>query len=362
MMLFILTAAGGMVAMIASLFSMHLVHSLPFEHSIPSMPSRLKVRAEASSSSSSSSSSRFAFISPTPPLPSCRPPVLSSCMLLPHYCYDDHADLESITPFALPCTDRRRRRYYRTYTKLNASPSIDHHEHYNMNIIQTNVIERLELTKQFERWRFMQKLLEGEISSSDIEDVLLLVLHAYLQHGPTASSSNNKNENGGNASPVLTPDQRYAVQDVIDTMISISDGIGDSRILHMLVLPPADWDSSSIDGGGVSSKEDNMVEVDGNALSILNKIELVLPDPNEDEDSHKSAWDVIIDLHGRESVRVEEEALQRGNTVESTGSSISVKYRAQSLQWRTLCTVGRVLIHLDFLTKGVLKEGTFSVD
>jgi hypothetical protein len=233
-----------------------------------------------------------------------------------------------------------------------------------MNIIPTDVIERLELSKQFERWRFMQKLLEGEISSSDIEDILLLVLHAYLQHGPTASSSNNKNENGGNASPVLTPDQRCAVQDVIDTMVSISDGIGDSRILHMLVLPPADWDNVNIDGGGVSSKEDNMVEVDGNALSILNKIELVLPDPSEDEDSHKSAWDVIIDLHGRESVRVEEEALQRGNLVESTssGSSISVKYRAQSLQWRTLCTVGRVLIHFDFLTKGVLKEGTFSVD
>ncbi len=214
----------------------------------------------------------------------------------------------------------------------------------------------------------MQKLLEGEVSPMDIEDVLLLVLHAYLQHGPSGLENDNKNENGGNASPVLTPDQRFAVQDVIDSMISISDGIGDSRILHMLVLPPPDWESVSIDGGEgeVSSKEDNMVEVDGNALSILKKIELVLPDPDEDEESHKSAWDVIVELHGRESVRMEEEKLQRENAVKiATGgvsSSIHVKYRAQSLQWRTLSTVGRVLIHFDFLTKGVLKDGAFSVD
>ncbi len=213
----------------------------------------------------------------------------------------------------------------------------------------------------------MQKLLEGEVPPADIEDVLLLALHAYLKHGPNGLSSDNKNENGGNASPVLTPDQRFAVQDVIDSMISISDGIGDSRILHMLVLPPANWDSVSIDGGeGLSSKEDVMVEVDGNALSILKKIELVLPDPDEDVEAHKSAWDVIVELHGRESVRMEEEKLQRENAVKiatsSMSSGINVKYRAQSLQWRTLSTVGRVLIHLDFLTKGVLKDGAFSVD
>jgi hypothetical protein len=203
----------------------------------------------------------------------------------------------------------------------------------------------------------MQRLLEGEIPPCEIEDVLLLVLNAYLQHGPTGASSNNKNENGGNASPVLTPDQRSAVKDVIDTMVSISDEIGDSRIIHMLVLPPADWNSISIDGGDMSSKEDNMVQVDVNALTMLEKIERILPDPNGDEESHKSAWDVIIDLHGRESVRVEEEALQKW-VQNSDGSSLN--FRAQSLQWRTLSTVGRVLIHFDFLTKGVLKEGTFS--
>ena len=301
-------AADGMVMLTAILFSVHLVQSRQYStptSSLTSLPTAL------------------AFITNTPALSLMHPST--------HY-------------------------QYRTCIQLCASP-------FN-NLMQTNVIERLELTKQFERWRFMQKMIDGEIHPSEIEDVLLLVLHAYLQHGPTGCTTNNKNENGGIASPVLTPDQRCAVQDVIDSMISISDGIGDSRILHMLVLPPADWDSISIDGGDMTSKEDNMVEVDGNALSILKKIELVLPDPIEDEESHKSAWDVIVELHGRESVRVEEEKLKSANLVEiaSGGSSVCVKYRAQSLQWRTLSTVGRVLIHFDFLTKGVLKEGTFTVD
>jgi hypothetical protein len=304
-----IATAGGMFMVTAILFSVHLVHSRQYSSqtlSLTSLPPALSL----------------AFITITP--------VMSLMHPSTHY-------------------------HYRTCIQLCASP-------FN-NLMQTDVIERLELTKQFERWRFMQKMIEGEIHPSDIEDVLLLVLHAYLQHGPTGFTTNNKNENGGIASPVLTPDQRCAVQDVIDSMISISDGIGDSRILHMLVLPPADWDSISIDGGDMTSKEDNMVEVDGNALSILKKIELVLPDPIEDEESHKSAWDVIVELHGRESVRVEEEKLKSANLVEASGgSSVCVKYRAQSLQWRTLSTVGRVLIHFDFLTKGVLKEGTFTVD
>src|SRR6056300_1371410 len=75
-----------------------------------------------------------------------------------------------------------------------------HHHHRNNlqlklstqpTIIQSDVIDRLELTEKFDRWRFLQKLLENELSHSDIEDVLLLSLSAYLQHGPSPSSYNN---------------------------------------------------------------------------------------------------------------------------------------------------------------------------
>lgn len=232
--------------------------------------------------------------------------------------------------------------------------------------LQTNtneLIERLELNQQFERWRFMQKLLEGELPASDIENVLLSTLHAYLQHGPTASSSNNKNENGGNASPVLTEQQRNTMDELIGKMVFVSDGIGDSRFLHMLVLPPVDYESIQIDtDDNDSTPEKGVVVVDHNALSILEQIEQLLPDPVEDEEAFKSAWDVVIDLYGRESVRVREEALQRekeGNMIVVDFDNNESKFNAENLQWRTLCAVGRVLLHFDFLTKGVLKKGTF---
>lgn len=231
-------------------------------------------------------------------------------------------------------------------------------------MIQTNaaeIIDRLELTEQFERWRFMQKLLEAELPASDIEDVLLSTLHAYLQHGPSASSANNKNENGGNASPVLTGQQRSIMTDLIDRMIHVSDGIGDSRFLHMLVLSPIDYESMQIDFD--EPQQEKMMEVDPKALQILEQIEQLLPDPIEDEEAYKSAWDVTIDLYGRESVKVREEALQREKEskmleFDESGES-TMKFGAENLQWRTLCAVERVLLHYDFLTKGVLKEGTF---
>ena len=238
----------------------------------------------------------------------------------------------------------------------------------NKTYMQTihNTIERLELDQQFERWKFMQRLLEGELSPSDIEDVLLLSLNAYLQHGPTSTTANNKNENGGNASPVLNDEQISNIEEVINSMLAVSDGIGDSKFLHMLVLPPVDYESTTIDTEDDEGRDKNTVVVDTNALSILEQIEKLLPDPDEDEDAYKSTWDVIIDLYGRESVRVKEEALQREkleqcvDVSDNDGSgSNSKRYCADSLQWRTLCTVGRVLIHYDFLTKGVLKEGTF---
>ena len=224
-------------------------------------------------------------------------------------------------------------------------------------------IKRLELDQQFERWKFMQCLLEGEILPSDIENVLLLSLSAYLQHGPTAATSNNKDENGGNASPVLNDEQKRDIQGAIKAMLEVSDGIGDSKFLHLLVLPPVDYESITIDTED-NDDTDSHMEVDSSALSILEQIEQLLPNIEDDEDAYKSAWDVVIDLYGRESVRVNEEALQReresGRYPSSENvDSGSLKCCADSLQWRTLCAVGRVLIHFDFLTKGILNENTF---
>jgi len=246
-------------------------------------------------------------------------------------------------------------------TQLHATAISD-----NNNIPQQTreTIKRLELDQQFERWTFLQCLLEGEIQPSDIENVLLLSLSAYLQHGPTAATSNNKDENGGNASPVLNDEQKRDIKGTIKAMLEVSDGIGDSKFLHLLVLPPVDYESITIDVEDDDDTDSQMVEVDSSALSILEQIEQLLPNIEEDEDAYKSTWDIVIDLYGRESVRVNEEALQREResgrypSSENVGSG-SLECCADSLQWRTLCAVGRVLIHFDFLTKGILNENTF---
>ena len=237
----------------------------------------------------------------------------------------------------------------------------------NDNILQqttANVIERLELNQQFERWKFLQQLLDGEIQPLDIENVLILVLSSYLQHGPTALTSDNKDENGGNASPVLNDEQMSNMRGVINdiSILGVSDnGIGDSRFLHMLVLPPVDYESMTIDI--MEDEEDsNIIEVDTNALSILQQIERLLPDPIEDEEAYNSLWDVVIDLYGRESVKIKETALQQEKESSRyivSSSSGNLECCVNNLQWRALCTVGRVLIHYDFLTKGVLNEDTF---
>ena len=142
-----------------------------------------------------------------------------------------------------------------------------------------DVIQRLDLNQQFERWRFFQRLLKGELPPSDIEDVLSLALRAYLEHGPTATSVNNKDENGGNASPVLTEEQRASMVGLVDAMESVSYGIGDSRFMHMIVLPPVDYETLviDVDETEMDNMDDGIVAVDPAALSILQRIEHLLP-------------------------------------------------------------------------------------
>ena len=192
--------------------------------------------------------------------------------------------------------------------------------------------------------------------------MLLLSLSAYLQHGPGPKSYNNKDENGGNASPVLDEGQRQIMSGLIEEIVAASDGIGDSRFLHLLVLPQVDYASMTFDVEEEDQEEQQQqqqeegVQIDNAAVSILTQIEQLLPDPMEDEESYKSAWDVVIDLYGRESVRVKEEKLQREKESGGRGTTTYL----ENLEWRTLCAMGRVLIHYDFLTKGVLKDRIYS--
>jgi hypothetical protein len=219
--------------------------------------------------------------------------------------------------------------------------------------ITNQVIEEYELNDQFERWSFLQRLLDNELPLLDIENVILAVFNAYLSHGPSVGThAKPDDDNNGLPSPVLDEGMRSSIEQLISNILSIdvtSDDNDDfeSRFLHFFVQPPIDYELEVLMGTLIDSDDasaDGETEIHPQALSLVNQIEQLLPDPTEDEDAHKSLWDLIIELYGREAVRVREEAIQRHG----------VNRSKENMSWKTLCCIGRVLIHYDFLTKGIL--------
>ena len=77
-----------------------------------------------------------------------------------------------------------------------------------------------------------------------------------------------------------------------------------------------------------------IVPEDGEVNEVLiEKLSSVLPDPIEDEDEFKSTWDILLDLHGREAVKLEEST--------------------KTPQWVARSLVTRILIFYDFLSGGL---------
>eukprot|EP00566_Odontella_aurita_P037405 CAMPEP_0113595726 /NCGR_PEP_ID=MMETSP0015_2-20120614/39903_1 /TAXON_ID=2838 /ORGANISM="Odontella" /LENGTH=156 /DNA_ID=CAMNT_0000503087 /DNA_START=246 /DNA_END=716 /DNA_ORIENTATION=+ /assembly_acc=CAM_ASM_000160 len=62
----------------------------------------------------------------------------------------------------------------------------------------------------------------------------------------------------------------------------------------------------------------------------------LLPDPEEDEDAHRSGWDLVMELVGRETVKSNEQGESEG--------------------WRARCDAVRMLIHYDFLNDGIVEK------
>ena len=205
---------------------------------------------------------------------------------------------------------------------------------------------------------------------------MLLVLNGYLNHGPTTLSSTKEN-NGGIASPLVNDEMKSLMEGLMHDLTELSvdeENLKNGRILHMLIEPPVDYESeiidneepicNSLENGNNENDEEGIVTIHPKALSLLQAIEKLLPDPVEDEENHKGAWDLVMDLNGRESVRIREEKLYRigngGLRANGTASDGGVEVVCrESLQWRTVSAVTRVLIYYDFLTKGVLEMGAF---
>jgi len=83
----------------------------------------------------------------------------------------------------------------------------------------------------------------------------------------------------------------------------------------------------------LSDEVDESMKESPHNQDVLDQLESLLPDPDDDEDAFKGLWDTVIELNGRESVKINEQNA--------------------TYDWKACCLIARVLIHYDFLTYGI---------
>jgi hypothetical protein len=152
--------------------------------------------------------------------------------------------------------------------------------------------DALGLNDRFDRWRWLQQLLDEETDPKDTNRVLYQVLEIYLRNPPEDSEG----------SPALTTSRRGKLAYILQNS-------------HHGMVDALSYDISTDMG------------------DIQPQLEELLPDPDEDEDAFKSLWDVVMEIHGRESVRLSEQQARP--------------------EWKMRCLVARVLLYYDFLSRGL---------
>lgn len=157
---------------------------------------------------------------------------------------------------------------------------------------EDNMQHILGLNDRFSRWRWLQKLLDEETDPSETNKVLFQVLSVYLKF-PSED---------GEASPELTTSRRTNIQYLLQNA-----------------------------RGDIIEAVSEFTELSDS--SIYEDLEKILPDPEREEDAFKSLWDIVMELHGRESVKFNE--------------------REGREEWRMRCVVARVLLFYDFLSRGI---------
>ena len=164
---------------------------------------------------------------------------------------------------------------------------------------------RLELHDRFDRWRFLQHMLDEEVSAHDTQLVLLLTL---LRQPPSPPQD----------------ELQERIESVVQTL-STPTALADLLLLASPTTAPQQVETTTTTK---TNNQHNGTE----RLVLLHQLEQLLPDPMEDEDAFKSLWDLVIEIHGRESVKINE--------------------RNGSIPWKARCLIARVLLHFDFLTDG----------
>jgi hypothetical protein len=159
---------------------------------------------------------------------------------------------------------------------------------------------------RFDRWRFLQELLEGDAEPDIVNQLIYHVLDGALQY---------PRPNGDTGDVTQLPKE---FKERIERILS--ESLPSKRI----VVVVDDFE-----------KEENTESSKTTAI-MLQRIEELLPTMDDDEDAVKSMWDTVLAIHGSESVKYNET-------------------KNPTLEWKVISTVARLLIHYDFLTLGVVK-------
>eukprot|EP00586_Coscinodiscus_wailesii_P014499 CAMPEP_0172520246 /NCGR_PEP_ID=MMETSP1066-20121228/291889_1 /TAXON_ID=671091 /ORGANISM="Coscinodiscus wailesii, Strain CCMP2513" /LENGTH=223 /DNA_ID=CAMNT_0013302971 /DNA_START=205 /DNA_END=877 /DNA_ORIENTATION=- len=184
---------------------------------------------------------------------------------------------------------------------------------------EADVVQRLNLKRQFERWAFLQDLLELDVESNadDVNEVVSIVLRSY-RHQPLTPAPKTKRERES-AAPRISE----ATREVMNRLLTSRSYDGSGSV-----------GATTTTNGGVLrvfEGEDCLVT----NCDIINDLESLLPSDDEDHDAYMSLWDIVIALHGMENVKMSQ---KEGNK-----------------EWDARCVVARFLIHYDFLTEGIIE-------
>jgi hypothetical protein len=169
--------------------------------------------------------------------------------------------------------------------------------------------DSLRLYDRFDRWRYMQRLLDDEIQSDQINLLLYVVLDGALRYPRPVYGST-----GETGSPDITKELKSAIVEALAW--SEKRSLSDENMRVPLL--------------GVSENCKDNKELE----SLLEN--QVLP---QDDEVSKGLWDIVGEIHGREAMKID----------------------SRSAEWLKLCLASRVLLCYDFLTLGVL-SGPINAD
>jgi hypothetical protein len=160
---------------------------------------------------------------------------------------------------------------------------------------QSSVIDRLMLKDNFNRWKYMQNLLNEELVGDDVNQVVYFLLKSYHNRASRKLS-------GVEDIVDLSPEPRAENLERLSSILSLyCNGI----------IPVLDEKGSPGDP------------------EVLCLIEFLLPSLEENEDAYRGTWDTILELHGKAAV----------TALEGQGEA----------SWKTAIVVAKVMIYYGFL-------------